>query len=89
LDLEKEGKGKQRKTREHKEKVGSTASARRSCGYQLSCVISSQGCECMVYEFLYLVHLLSLAWDFLGLTIVLALPYHFVDSHGVMGFILG
>lgn len=33
--------------------------------------------------------LVSLAWDFPGLTLVLALPSHFLNSHVVMGFILG
>jgi len=41
----------------------------------------------MEYAFDYLVHFFSLAWVLLGLTVVSALPFHFLDNHGVMGFI--
>lgn len=43
----------------------------------------------MVHAFVYLVHLLSLASVFCGLIVVSILPCHFLDSHDVMGFILG
>lgn len=43
----------------------------------------------MVHTFFHLVHLLALAWVFPGLILALALPFHFLDSHGVMGFIYG
>ena len=43
----------------------------------------------MVHAFIYLVHLLSLAWVLFGLTLVSAWNFHFLDSHGVVGFILG
>ena len=42
-------------------------------------------CECMVHVLVYLVHLLSLAWVLLGLTVVSALPWDFLDSPSVMG----
>jgi len=42
----------------------------------------------MVHAFVYLVHLLSLAWVLSILTVVSILPFHFMDSHGVMGFII-
>jgi len=35
----------------------------------------------------YLVHFLSLEWIFLGSVVVSFLPFYFLDSHGVMGFI--
>jgi len=41
----------------------------------------------MVHSFVYLVHLLSLAWVFLGLIVVSSLPCQFLGNHGVMGFI--
>ena len=43
----------------------------------------------MLHAFDYLVHLLSLAWFFLLFTMVSTLPFHFLDSHGVMEFIIG
>jgi len=43
----------------------------------------------MVHEFVYLVHLFSLARVLSSLKLVSSLPFHFLDSHGVMGFILG
>lgn len=34
-------------------------------------------------------YLVSLAWVFPSLTMVSALPCHFLDNHGLAGFILG
>ncbi len=51
-------------------------------------MISLLFCECMIHAFVYLVHLLSLAWVFPSLIVVTSFPYSFVDSHGVFGFIL-
>jgi len=47
------------------------------------------GGECMAHTFDYLVHLLSLTWVFPGLKVVSTLSCPFLDSYGVMGFILG
>jgi len=76
--------GNQREEREHKQKVGSTTLTRRFCTQQVARVISLLGCEFMVHSFDY-----SLAWVFPRLTVVSFLPYHFLDNHDVMGFILG
>lgn len=43
----------------------------------------------MVHAFIYLVHLLSLAWVFPSLIVVSTFLFHFLDSHGVVGFIIG
>jgi len=43
---------------------------------------------CMVYECVYLVLFLTLAWVLVGVTVVFSLASTFPDSHGVMGFIL-
>jgi len=42
----------------------------------------------MVYACDYLVMCCNWHGDFLGLTVVLALPYHFLDNHGVVGSLL-
>jgi len=46
------------------------------------------GFECMVHVFGLHDYLWSLAWDFLRLAVVSTLPFHFLDGHGVIGFVL-
>ena len=76
-------KDKQRKAKESKEKGWINSFNWKIL--QVTCCM----CDFMVHEFVYLVDLLSLAWDLLSLIAVSALPFRFLVSHGVMGFILG
>ena len=85
LDLEKESKGKA-KEKQGKAKKGWINNFSRR-------IFQVAGCMCNflaeAHVFVYLVHFPSLAWVFHSLKMVSTLPFHFLDNHGVMGFLLG
>lgn len=63
-----------------------------SCYIWIALQVTSYMCDflvyygCMVDACGFLVMCRHLHGDILGLTVVLALPCHFIDSHGVVGF---
>jgi len=59
-----------------------------ACWCQLECVISLLALACRVHACLYWVLLLSLEWVSQGVIVVFILSFPFMNSHGVMGFLL-
>jgi len=90
LALEEERKRKYRKEKGRKEqgRVWSSGYNDISCKYQVACMISFLVLESMVHACVYLVLLLSMAWVSIGVTMVLSLSFPFLDSDGLMGFLL-
>ena len=89
LALEKGRKRKDNEIKGQERKVGSSNFNIRIL--QVTCCMCNflAGMWMHGTHMLLLVHFLSLAWVFPSLTTVLAFPCHFLDSHVVMGFILG
>ena len=86
---EKEGQESKGNQGSSKEGLDQVATVGLLCRYRVACMISLLVLACMVHACLYLVLLLSLAWVLPSLAMVSFLLCQFLDSHGVMGFILG
>ena len=77
---------RKRKVEKRKGTGGSTITTGLLCRYRVACMISLLVLACMVHACGFLVICCHWHGDFPGLTVVLTLPFHFLDNHGIGGF---